>query len=141
MCPCLTMKCPGESMGLRINCNPPITHQGYRINMETEYVPSPIYLPFLTYETIRTGSDSPESQRHMLPLNTGEPGELGDGNSSVAPPAVYGRGFHLFKRGIGCVSCASKDARNLALFPVSVNCCIPWRSDDCSNHYSRRSAA
>src|SRR6266852_4269652 len=89
-------------------------------------VPGFSLLPFLTYETIITGSDSPESQRHMLPLNTGEPGEFGDGNSSVAPPAVYGRGLYLFKRGIGCVSCASKDAGNLALLAVFVNSCKPF---------------
>ncbi len=99
-------------------------------------VPGFSLLPFLTYETIITGSDSPESQRHMLPLNTGEPGELGDGNSSVAPPAVYGRGLYLFRRGIGCVSCASKDAGNIALLPVFVNSCKPltaklnWYNDE-----------
>jgi len=49
----------------------------------------------------------------MLPLSTGKPMKLGDGNSSVAPLAVYGRGLYLSKRGIGCVSCASKDGHTI----------------------------
>ncbi len=72
------------------------------------------------------GSTEPLSNTIRSHLAMGEPERLGDGNSGVAPPAVYGRGLYLSRRGTGCVSCASKDASNIALLAVSVNCYKPY---------------
>jgi hypothetical protein len=67
------------------------------------------------------GSTEPLSNIILSHFAMGEPERLGDGNSSVAPPAVYGRGLYPKQRGIGCVSCASKDGSNIALLYVFVN--------------------
>jgi len=65
-------------------------------------------------------STEPLSNTILSHLAMGEPERLGDGNSSVAPPAVYGRGLYPNQRGIGCVSCASKDGSNIASLYVFV---------------------
>ena len=67
------------------------------------------------------GSTEPLSNTILSHLAMGEPERLGDGNSSVAPPSVYGRGLYPHQRGIECVSCASKDGSNIALLYVFVN--------------------
>ena len=68
------------------------------------------------------GSTEPLSNTIRSHLAMGEPERLGDGNSSVAPPAVYGRDLYPHQRGIGCVSYTSKDRSNVALLYVVVNC-------------------
>src|SRR5258708_25746707 len=82
--------------------------------------------PFLKYDTIVTSSEKPSSSS-ISSRST---------RAGLVSPATETAASHLrrytaevytpSKGCVGCVSCASKDADNIALLSVFVNCYEPW---------------